>query len=116
MWIRLGPFVFGFLQEGEDGTMVSLQGAERVEVAESSREKTRHASEAFEHDEAPLDGRSWGVHLAVARDEVECLVQGVHRYVGNFITCGDGHELHVLGGELLLEFFFGPYVIHLAPT
>jgi len=42
-----------------------------MEVPESSGEETRDASKAFKHDEAPLDGRGWRIHLTVTRDEVE---------------------------------------------
>mmetsp|Transcript_61919 Transcript_61919/g.147709 ORF Transcript_61919/g.147709 Transcript_61919/m.147709 type:complete len:284 (+) Transcript_61919:364-1215(+) len=73
------PFILRLLQEGVNPAVISLQSAERSEVAEHCAKEPRHSCHALQHNQPPLHGTNRCVHRLEASDPVESAIKTPHR-------------------------------------
>mmetsp|Transcript_22210 Transcript_22210/g.88134 ORF Transcript_22210/g.88134 Transcript_22210/m.88134 type:complete len:241 (+) Transcript_22210:1441-2163(+) len=104
--------VLGLLEKREDGAVVALERAERVEVPEPRRDEAGHAGERLEDDEPPRDRVDRRVLGLVARHEVEPVVQRRHRPPRDAVRQRHGAMLRRLD---VLELRRRPNVVRLPP-
>mmetsp|Transcript_26738 Transcript_26738/g.83761 ORF Transcript_26738/g.83761 Transcript_26738/m.83761 type:complete len:413 (+) Transcript_26738:281-1519(+) len=113
---QVHALVLRLLEEGVDGAVVALERAQRVEVPEARREEPRHAGEALEDDEPPLDGLRRRVLVRVARDGVERPVKALHDAAREVVAEGHRLVLLVLRGHAVRDLLLGPDVVLLPPA
>mmetsp|Transcript_27966 Transcript_27966/g.75351 ORF Transcript_27966/g.75351 Transcript_27966/m.75351 type:complete len:250 (+) Transcript_27966:996-1745(+) len=112
---EMHALVLSLLEEGVDPAVVLLEQAQGPEVAEPRGHEAGYASDALEDDEAPLDGPGCWVHMAVAGNEVEGVVEAViHEGVDRVIKESLRLVVVVDGLELLVELLGRPNVVLLA--
>mmetsp|Transcript_16622 Transcript_16622/g.63225 ORF Transcript_16622/g.63225 Transcript_16622/m.63225 type:complete len:249 (+) Transcript_16622:598-1344(+) len=113
---QVHSLVLCLLEEGVDGSMIPLQGAQAVEVAEPGRQEARHSSEGLEDDQAPLDGLGRRILVLVAGDGVETPVQRLHDAAHDVVAKSDRLVLEVFAGHPVHQLAIRPDVVHLPPA